>query len=94
MSIKKTKTIKIGALNFKIEEVNDPPFEAQIDHRNCRIRLNDSMGSQMREVSLWHEVVHSILAQAGFHEHDEAMVEALGFGIVGALKDNQVLRMS
>jgi hypothetical protein len=33
---------------------------------------------------LWHEVIHGLLYQAGYVEHTEEMVLALGYAIYGA----------
>jgi Zn-dependent peptidase ImmA (M78 family) len=92
-------TIKIGPIDFQLDLIDqiDPDAELCISQINVdaeQILLNSALGPQMRMVVVWHEVIHGILHQAGFTEHEEDKIEALSYGIVSALQDNEILRMN
>ena len=67
-------------------------LDGWIRHATSEILIDADLDPQMVPVILWHEVVHAILRQTGYHEHDERMIEILGHGIAEALKRNKGLR--
>lgn len=88
--------LRIGALDFAVCSVRHPedyehPYNAKIDHSTCTIEVDVELGDQVRRVTIWHEVLHTILAQAGILDHDESQLRALSYGIVAALRDNPSL---
>ena len=40
----------------------------------------------MKRVTLWHELIHGILENAGIHNHDEQQIDAIAYGIVAVLQ--------
>jgi hypothetical protein len=68
--------------NKKIE------MHGAIDHGKCIILLRADEDYEFTKCTLLHEIVHGIIKQAGLTEHDEANVIALGYGLVGLLKQN------
>ena len=90
------RTIRVGAMDLKVKLIEDEVVDywARLDHNSGTITLNDAAQDDMEMVTLWHEVLHSLLAQAGNREHNEEQIEALGYGIVQVLKDNEFLRMN
>jgi len=90
-------TIKVGAIVFTVCEVdgirdsNDVKIDGRIGHNECEIEVEKSLSPQTKRQVIWHEILHSILLQAGIRDHDEGLVEALSFGIFGVLQDNECL---
>lgn len=56
----------------------------------CAILLNREYHFQQQRVTLFHEIVHVILSQAGrrYESDDEGLVESLAHGILQVLLDN------
>ena len=96
MSDPDPNTLRVGALDFAVWRVSRAEeggkrFDAKIDHSSCTIAVDDSLVSQTKRVVIWHEVLHSILVQAGITDHDEKVIRAMSYGIVAALRDNPSL---
>ena len=90
------KVIKVGAMDLSVNIIEDETvnFWARLDHNGGKIFLNDAVVGDQKMVTLWHEILHSLLAQAGNMDHNEGQVEALSYGIVQVLKDNKSMRMN
>jgi len=90
--------IKVGGIKFKtfivkhLKSRDDTKLNGWIKYDPSKILLNKKLGKQNRRVVLWHEILHAILEQAGFQEHDETQLIALSYGIVQVLRDNPDLR--
>ncbi len=41
--------------------------------------------------TLWHEMFHAILHNAGHREHPEGILDALSFGVIEILRDNPAM---
>lgn len=90
-------SIKIGPIDFVVEEVSSLVIDgevvaAHVDHNQGVIKIEADFNTIVKLISLWHEVIHEILTQGGFSDHDERMIEVLSFGIVDAIKRNSALR--
>ena len=90
-----TDKIRIGPVDFDIEYHktlvsgdNSTKLDGEILHQISTIRLEMGTSPQFRRMILWHEIVHAILTQAGYHDHDEQMMEVLASGIMQVLRDN------
>jgi hypothetical protein len=84
--------IQIGPIAYKVVETDIPSICGDINTVECQIRLNKAMKPDIRQVTLWHEVVHGILFAAGQTDHDEVLTDAIAHGIVQVLRDNPQLR--
>ena len=87
--------IKIGGIDYEVEEVQNLCAEDGIKRLNghiiydsCKIKLDAGLNPQVKNVCLWHEILHGILTHAGITDHDEAHIEALSYGLVQVLRDN------
>lgn len=93
-----TLTIQIGPVAYTVNQVerlysdDHRPLMGQIDPSALRIKLNAEQASAMKTVTLWHELVHAVLFNAGITEHDERLVDAIAFGVADALRQNPALR--
>lgn len=97
INIPDIKAIKIGPITYPIrivEHLTDgkDKLDGYISYSNSEIRIDAAMESQRQRAILWHEIVHGILSQAGYDNHQESMVEALSYGILAVLDDNPALR--
>jgi len=94
-TLKLPETIKIGPVDYVIRE-NDrysrDNLVGQILYYESIIEMQPNMAPGMVEVGLWHEMLHGVLIQGGFREHDERLLDVLAHGIVRLLQDNPVLR--
>lgn len=91
------EVIRIGGTDYKVKEIRDlrdgnTGLNGHILYNDCEIRIEEDMSDHIKLVTAWHEVVHGILEHAGISDHKEAMVVALGYGIVQVLRDNEYLR--
>lgn len=93
--------IRIGGIDYEVEEVPNLCTEdgakrlnGDIFHDRCQIRVDQNLSPQIKSVTVWHEIIHGILTQAGARKQDETQIEALAYGIVQVLRDNpQLLEM-
>lgn len=99
--MKLPKTIKIGQVQYTIRLMEaDGNFGIHY-YTKARISLDDEMVEEVIPFTLWHEVIHALLHQAGYRkttlsneERDllEKIIIALPFGIVQVLRDNPSMR--
>ena len=92
------KQIKIGPVGYKVIEKDDLHFvdgdgkksglHGHILWSEAEIRVAGDQSEQVKVVTVWHEVIHGILNNAGINDHPEQVVLALGFGIVQLIRDN------
>lgn len=82
------KSLKVGPVNYRLEERIMDIGQAAVHTTSAAIHVDKGLDDQMKRISIWHEVLHAILAHAGYREHPEDLIEALSYGIVGVLNDN------
>jgi Zn-dependent peptidase ImmA (M78 family) len=92
-----SQKLKIGGSTYKVRRNRRPFSDAELcygfcDYGRSVITLAKFMKRSHRRATLWHEVIHVILHQAGYADHDEQMVTALANGIVQVLQDNPEMR--
>lgn len=87
--------VKIGAIVYEVlerdilqnYEGND--CYGETIHHLQQINLWAAVAPRSKYVTLWEEIIHAILINAGYNgEHDERMVSALAHGIAQTLIDN------
>lgn len=95
------KTLKIGAINYRVEEViklNGINAEGtgmawlngRVQCQDALIELEAGLPNDVKRVALLHEAMHAILEQAGI-EHSEQVIIALSYGTLALLNDNALL---
>ncbi len=96
--MRKINKIKIGGIYFDVTEekdLKDPTagrgLDGDIAYGKCKIRINANLSYQLRMQTLWHEIIHGILAQSGVEKYNEILVDVLAFGILMVLVDNPEL---
>jgi len=90
--------IRIGGTDYAVIEVKDlrdgnTGLNGHIVYNACEIRVEVEMSPHVQWITTWHEVIHGILVHAGISDHNEQVIEALGYGIAQVLRDNEWLRV-
>jgi hypothetical protein len=92
------RAVKVGPIVYAVTEHDWPPDKeagSQAMGRHFpsegRILLLRSMPPGVKYVTLWHEIIHAILDQAG-QGCEEGAVDALAHGVVSVLRDNPMLQ--
>ena len=89
------KTIKIGPQVFKyliIENLKNNKGDGvsgYISFNQSEIQIDSDQDNFSKRVTLWHEILHGILVQSAAKKHDESIIDALSYGIVQVLDDNE-----
>lgn len=87
-------TVRIGCIDYTITiedslvDDNGDEIFGQCAYDACKIQILSRLAPQVRLATLWHEIVHGILIDCGYADHDEQMVSALSHGILSVLKNN------
>lgn len=94
-----SETIKVGPVDFKLlvaeqTELTETAFLGRLDMARETITINADLAPKSAKITVWHEVIHAILLQAGINNHSEGEIEALSYGIVSVLINNEILRMN
>lgn len=89
--------ILIGPMAFEVREierlmVGNEKVMGELEHDVGVLFIEANCLPVVKRITLWHEVLHAMLAQAGYSEHDEQLVEMLSYRIVEVLQRNPVLR--
>lgn len=87
--------VKIGPIVYKICMIEGLVSEGtklfgEVKHDVCEIRVEARNDLQQARQTLWHEIVHVILSQAGLAKDAkrEELVDPLAYGVMGVLQDN------
>lgn len=88
------ESVKIGPVTYAVREEVRTAIDASygcIVYADSLISLMPGQSPIRQQITLWHEMIHGILMQAGVLEHDESVVVAISYGIVQVLADNPAL---
>lgn len=92
-------TIRIGPIDFSVRAierlVNDngsEKLDGHIKYATSEILVEANTEAQAQRQVIWHEIIHGILTQAGYSEHDEKMIDIISYGVMQVLRDNPILR--
>jgi len=85
--------VKIGAIVYDVvieETLGDSGYAGQLRVHRSQIAISAQLQSQFAQVTLWHEIVHGILANAGvaIADHNEELIEKIAYGVLQVLVDN------
>ncbi len=92
--IQKQITTRIGPHDYEVVLENATGWDGRgsdgrINHRTLKVHLLvECLEAACVFETAWHEHFHGVLELAGFGDHSEQMVQALGAGIVQVLRDN------
>ena len=91
------ETVKIGPMTYTVRYIHGlhsdgDKLNGYIKHNSQEILIEDDMCAESKRQTLWHEIIHGILMQGGFHEHNDRVVEVIAYGLLGVLQGNRWLR--
>ncbi len=88
------KQIKVGGVVYPVVEKEniiidgDADFLGSCDYKDHIIELRSDTGQARKEQTLVHELVHAMLFESGYGDHDEELVKRLGKMLHQVLQDN------
>lgn len=86
--------IKIGGMEYQVKEVKFGESNGDVTLGECHfetagILINENLSDNRKEQTLFHEMVHAMLFEAGSVEYDnEELVNQLGLIMYQVFKDN------
>lgn len=91
MSIKRRPapitSLKIGPCTYAVVRAQITEL-GLCSYKEQQITLRPDMHPTTERIVLWHEVIHAILFQLGYNDHDEKLVDGLAHNIVSVLVEN------
>jgi len=87
--------IKIGGMEYRVKEVKFGESNGDVTLGECHfetadILINENLSDNRKEQTLFHEMVHAMLFEAGSIEYDnEELVNQLGLIMYQVFKDNE-----
>lgn len=87
--------IKIGGMEYQVKEVKFGESNGDVTLGECHfetadILINENLSDNRKEQTLFHEMVHAMLFEAGSVEYDnEDLVNQLGLIMYQVFKDNE-----
>ena len=88
------KTIRIGGIDYRVEYVpglheDGAKLTGCISHNHTLIQIEADQAAPSMMQTLFHEILHAILEQAGQREGvSHKALAALAYGLVGVLRDS------
>lgn len=94
--------VKIGPITYSVEEAEDlrtgkgKTLWGQVDHVEAKILVAAKNAAVQKRQTVWHEIVHLILFQAGRRKDSrkERLVDSLAYGLMQVVEDNPWLAES
>lgn len=93
------KRIKISPQTFTVKTVKNLQdddglkLDGRIRYTVSQILIDKDIDDFSKFLTLWHEIAHAILCQAGIKaENEETLVDVLAYGLMRVLQDNPHLR--
>jgi hypothetical protein len=86
--------VKIGAVHYQVirdTALHDTGYNGQIRYNRCQIVVAGEMHPTAAIQTLWHEIIHGILTQAGITKQQESIVDAMAWGILQVIRENPEL---
>jgi hypothetical protein len=95
MSIKKVKTLKVGALHYAVERRPVPLTEGEgygvtgrVLYDDAKLVIAEHLCEEVEAYTILHEAVHAMFCAAGVRAHDEQLIETLGGYFFNFIRDN------
>jgi hypothetical protein len=93
--------IIIGPIHYTVEPTANLSYtdaagdtmtlKGAVYHDTAIIRVLTPMNHEIEVCAVWHETLHVLLEMAGFTEHPESAVIALGYALPRLLRENPAL---
>jgi hypothetical protein len=90
------KQVKIGPQIFDIvfeEDLHrgEEGLDGWIRFYSSTISLDKRLNEFSQRQVLWHEIIHAIFTIAGIKDLPDSAVDAIAYGVLGVLQDNEWL---
>ena len=89
--------IRVGANDYSVKLVENLISHndnlGDVTYTNTTIRIDSSLNKSILRETLAHELIHAMLYEAGYEEHDEGQVVLLGKVLSMLLRDNDLTFM-
>ncbi|MGG3450200.1 hypothetical protein [Domibacillus aminovorans] len=88
--------VKVVGIEYKVIEKDVVEINGNLNysggcfHREAEIQVRKDASKDRKEQIFIHELVHAILNEAGYDNHEEEMVERFGIVLHQVLKDNDL----
>jgi Zn-dependent peptidase ImmA (M78 family) len=96
-STKLPKSIRVDGIDYAIEQKPDlnngsNVMYGEVSYTEAKISINTNIDEQLKELTLWHELVHIILNNADMYDErdNEKLVNAISTGLYQIIQDNKV----
>ncbi len=99
--MKLPRKIQIGCVGYTVRLLDDLHkvddvgvkkwLHGHILFADSEIRIANDQSDDIKLVTMWHEILHGILNNAGQTDQPEALIEAISFGLVQLIRDNPKL---
>ncbi|MCH4281525.1 MAG: hypothetical protein LKF83_00115 [Solobacterium sp.] len=89
--------VNILGVDYMVKEVSvvskDEPRFGQIDFMKCEITIDESLPEDLKQQTLWHEIIHGICELTGNYDisANENAVQSLATAINCVLKTNKII---
>ncbi len=93
--------VQIGPVSYAVKEVDDLHttdedgkkkwLHGHIVYADATIKVAGDQSEDMKITTIWHELLHGLMDQAGVDDHPEALIRMLGYGLVRLIRDNPAL---
>ena len=90
------RNINILGIDFSVNEVpvvnKNSPEKGEINYLKCQILIDESMPEDLKEQTLWHEILHAICDLTGNYEigQNENAVQSIATALYCVLKTNDI----
>lgn len=94
MKTKMPDTIYLFPTYYEVGDTvkhEDDGYSGRAIHVDRKIRVDLSNHPEEQKSVMLHEIVHAILTQSGFQDHNEMMIEVLANGFLNIIRGNKDL---
>jgi Zn-dependent peptidase ImmA (M78 family) len=94
MAAPRSFKLRVGSIDYTVayvKDLRDPdsgvPLFGLLMLSTGTISIEANMASQAQQQTLWHEILHAFLFQAGIRSemHNEVQIDVLAYGVMGLL---------
>lgn len=87
-------SIKIGGINYTVEEKetpdNNPQCYGVCVYHDTHIEVKSNLSDERKGQTLIHEILHGVFFEAGFEDHDEEIINRVSTVLYQVIKENDL----
>ena len=81
----------VTVLDRLVDSDGGKKLDGHIKYSECEIEIDGKLSGQAAKQVVWHEALHGLVVMLG-QEMEESKIDALAYGIMQVLRDNEYLR--